>query len=135
MLSTTVDLVRHTGSVVRHSGSDVRTTAPRVAPTVPRSPQWSEGLYDVTDVVASHRPVWRRPECWGGSSGSFSARHRPRSQSVVHDQSSGTAPTLRATMAPMDETTTSKPDSVKDELHRKLQLSRAAVLSKLEGLS
>jgi len=38
-------------------------------------------------------------------------------------------------MAPMDETTTSKPDSVKDELHRKLQLSRAAVLSKLEGLS
>jgi len=38
-------------------------------------------------------------------------------------------------MAPMDETTAIEPGSVKDELHRKLQLSRAAVLSKLDGLS
>jgi hypothetical protein len=38
-------------------------------------------------------------------------------------------------MAPMDETTTIKQGSVKDELHRTLRLGRAAVLSKLDGLS
>jgi hypothetical protein len=38
-------------------------------------------------------------------------------------------------MAPMDETTITKPGGVKDELHRRLQLGRAAVRSKLDGLS
>jgi hypothetical protein len=40
-----------------------------------------------------------------------------------------------ATMAPMNETTATPTTSVKHELHRKLHISRAAVLSKLDGLS
>jgi hypothetical protein len=38
-------------------------------------------------------------------------------------------------MAPMSETTARPSAGIKDELHRKLQLSRAAMLSKLDGLS
>jgi hypothetical protein len=38
-------------------------------------------------------------------------------------------------MAPMDETPGTQTLGVKDELHRKLQLSRAGLLSKLDGLS
>jgi hypothetical protein len=38
-------------------------------------------------------------------------------------------------MAPMNETAATPTTSIKHELHRKLQISRAAMLSKLDGLS